>query len=48
MSQRSTGGSSRSGFVARDHNVRGLKDALSRDILAALYGAGIRIGPATP
>ena len=34
-------------FVARDHGVRALKDAMTRDILAALDEAGIGIASAT-
>lgn len=34
-------------FIARDHGVRELKDAMSREILAALDGAGIGIASAT-
>ena len=34
-------------FVARDHGVRDLKDAMTRDILAALDEAGIGIASAT-
>jgi hypothetical protein len=34
-------------FVAREHGVRELKDAMSRDILAALDAAGIGIASAT-
>lgn len=34
-------------FIAMDHNVRELKDALSRDILRALNEAGISVASAT-
>lgn len=34
-------------FVARDHGVRDLKDAMTRDILAAYDAAGIQIASAT-
>jgi len=34
-------------FLAPDHGVRGIKDAMSRDILAALDAAGIGIASAT-
>ena len=34
-------------FVAEDHGVRDLKDAMTRDILAALDEAGIGIASAT-
>jgi hypothetical protein len=34
-------------FIAEDHGVRSLKDAMSRDILAALDEAGIGIASAT-
>ncbi|HEX8523673.1 MAG TPA: mechanosensitive ion channel domain-containing protein [Tepidisphaeraceae bacterium] len=34
-------------FVARDHGVRGIKDAMSRDILGAFDEAGIGIASAT-
>ena len=34
-------------FIAQDHGIRGLKDAMSRDILAALDEAGIGIASAT-
>ncbi|MDQ3366815.1 MAG: mechanosensitive ion channel family protein [Myxococcota bacterium] len=34
-------------FVAREHGVRGLKDAMSRDILRGLESAGIEIASAT-
>ena len=34
-------------FVAREHGVRDLKDAMTRDILAAYDAAGIEIASAT-
>ena len=34
-------------FIARDHGIRELKDAMSREILAALDEAGIGIASAT-
>lgn len=34
-------------FIVRDHGIRGLKDAMSRDILAALDEAGIGLASAT-
>ena len=34
-------------FIARDHGIRGLKDAMSREVLAALDDAGIGIASAT-
>ena len=34
-------------FIVRDHGIRTLKDAMSRDILRALDGAGIGIASAT-
>jgi small-conductance mechanosensitive channel len=34
-------------FLARDHGVRNMKDALSREVLAQLEGAGIGIASAT-
>lgn len=34
-------------FLCREHGVRGLKDAISRDILAALEGAGLEVASAT-
>ena len=34
-------------FIVRDHGIRGLKDAMSRDILLALDQAGIGIASAT-
>ena len=34
-------------FIARDHDIRALKDAMSREILAALDDAGIGIASAT-
>jgi hypothetical protein len=34
-------------FIAKDHGVRDLKDAMTRDILAALDSAGIGIASAT-
>lgn len=34
-------------FVARDHGVRDLKDAMTREILAAFDEAGLEIASAT-
>jgi len=34
-------------FIAKDHGIRGLKDAMSRDILKALDDAGIGLASAT-
>jgi small-conductance mechanosensitive channel len=34
-------------FIAKDHGIRGLKDAMSRDILKALDEAGIGMASAT-
>lgn len=34
-------------FVARDHGVRGLKDAMTCEILAALDEAGVGLASAT-
>ena len=34
-------------FLARDHGTRELKDAISRDVLAALDAAGIQIASST-
>ncbi len=34
-------------FIAEDHGVRDLKDAMTRDILAALDAAGIGVASAT-
>ena len=34
-------------FIAKDHGIRGLKDAMSRDILKALDNAGIGMASAT-
>ena len=34
-------------FVVRDHGIRDVKDAMSRDIIAALDEAGIGIASAT-
>ena len=34
-------------FIVRDHGIRDVKDAMSRDILAALDAAGIGIASGT-
>lgn len=34
-------------FIVKDHGIRGLKDAMSRDILKALDDAGIGLASAT-
>lgn len=34
-------------FIAEDHGIRALKDAMSRDILQALDDAGIKVAWAT-
>jgi hypothetical protein len=34
-------------FIAKDHGIRDLKDAMSRDILKALDDAGIGVASAT-
>ena len=34
-------------FVARDHGIRDVKDAMSREILAGFDGAGIQVASAT-
>jgi hypothetical protein len=34
-------------FIAHDHGVRGMKDAMSREVLAQLDAAGIGIASAT-
>ncbi len=34
-------------FVVRDHGIREMKDAMTRDILAAYDAAGIEIASAT-
>lgn len=34
-------------FAVEDHGVRAVKDAMSRDLLTALYAAGITVASAT-